>query len=195
MWRWSVSAGALTGAGVLVSLCSPGCSNYLLFHSIIEVFSIVIAFDVFMVVWNTRREAGRDVFWQLLQGEAVPSGHAEDTVLSRRGEERYCALFEHSIEGVSTMGPQGRLATANADTVALVDMPPEDTQGRHFHELVMPDSARRTVEIVQRLQSGGESRDAATPLRLATRIGLRVGAFASPGARGGRIAYIWGAVT
>ncbi|MFB6266478.1 MAG: MASE3 domain-containing protein [Halodesulfurarchaeum sp.] len=32
--------------------------NYLLFHSLVELFSIVVAFAVFIVTWNTRRELG-----------------------------------------------------------------------------------------------------------------------------------------
>jgi PAS domain S-box-containing protein len=58
--RWNFTAGALAGAGVLVSLYLLSRSNYLLFHSIIEVFSVVIACGVFMVAWNTRRWVAND---------------------------------------------------------------------------------------------------------------------------------------
>ena len=58
--RWSDLAGALAGAGVLVALYLLSRSNYLLFHSIIEGFSIVVAFSVFIVAWNTRRWVAND---------------------------------------------------------------------------------------------------------------------------------------
>ena len=40
---------------VLAVLYAASLHNYLLFHSLAEVFSIVIAFGIFMVAWNTRR--------------------------------------------------------------------------------------------------------------------------------------------
>jgi PAS domain S-box-containing protein len=40
---------------VLIGLYAANLYNYLLFHSIAEIFSIVIACGVFMVAWNTRR--------------------------------------------------------------------------------------------------------------------------------------------
>ena len=45
----------LFGACVLVSLYVISLRNYLLFHSIAEVFSIVIAFSIFVIAWNSRR--------------------------------------------------------------------------------------------------------------------------------------------
>ena len=45
----------LTGAGVLAFLYFISQSNYLLFHSLAEMFSIVIAFSIFVVAWNSRR--------------------------------------------------------------------------------------------------------------------------------------------
>ncbi len=40
---------------VLIGLYLSNRYNYLLFHSIAEIFSIVIACGVFIVAWNTRR--------------------------------------------------------------------------------------------------------------------------------------------
>ena len=40
---------------VLAALCVCSLYNYLLFHFIAEVFSIVIACGIFMVAWNSRR--------------------------------------------------------------------------------------------------------------------------------------------
>ncbi len=41
--------------GALVCLYLITWSNYLLFHSLSEIFSIVVAYGIFMVAWNTRR--------------------------------------------------------------------------------------------------------------------------------------------
>jgi hypothetical protein len=43
------------GALVLFGLYLSSLYNYLLFHSIAEVFSIVVAFGIFIVAWNSRR--------------------------------------------------------------------------------------------------------------------------------------------
>jgi PAS domain S-box-containing protein len=45
----------LLGAAVLAVLYMISLSNYLLFHSLAEVFSIVIAFSIFIIAWNARR--------------------------------------------------------------------------------------------------------------------------------------------
>ena len=45
----------MTGAAVLVCLHLISGQNYLLFHSIAEAFSIVIAFCIFIIAWNSRR--------------------------------------------------------------------------------------------------------------------------------------------
>ena len=45
----------LLGAGVLILLYIISLRNYLLFHSLAEVFSIVIAFSIFIIAWNSRR--------------------------------------------------------------------------------------------------------------------------------------------
>jgi signal transduction histidine kinase len=42
-------------AVVLVGLCLVSKQNYLLFHSLAETFSIVIAFCIFIIAWNSRR--------------------------------------------------------------------------------------------------------------------------------------------
>ena len=50
-WYLAILAGALVFAGLYLS----SLYNYLLFHSIAEVFSIVVAFGIFIIVWNSRR--------------------------------------------------------------------------------------------------------------------------------------------
>jgi hypothetical protein len=47
--------GILLGASSLVGLYALSQRNLLLFHCLIEAFSIVIAIAVFAVFWNTRR--------------------------------------------------------------------------------------------------------------------------------------------
>jgi|GEM_PF-3378751 Osmosensitive K+ channel histidine kinase len=49
-------------AVVLIGLFVLSEYNYLLFHSIVEVFSIVIAFAIFTIAWNTRRIVDSHVF-------------------------------------------------------------------------------------------------------------------------------------
>ncbi len=45
----------LTGTLVFLGLYLSSLYNYLLFHSLAEIFSIVVAFGIFMVAWNSRR--------------------------------------------------------------------------------------------------------------------------------------------
>jgi len=45
----------LIALGTIAALFLISIFNYLLFHSIVEGFSIVIACGIFMVVWNSRR--------------------------------------------------------------------------------------------------------------------------------------------
>ena len=45
----------VTGIAILVGLYFLSHFNYLLFHSFAEVFSIVIAFAIFAIAWNSRR--------------------------------------------------------------------------------------------------------------------------------------------
>ncbi|MEJ2725736.1 MAG: MASE3 domain-containing protein, partial [Deltaproteobacteria bacterium] len=47
--------GVLSGAGVLITLYVTSRFDYLLFHSLAELFSIVVAFGIFMITWNARR--------------------------------------------------------------------------------------------------------------------------------------------
>ena len=45
----------LFGVGTLFVLCLSGLYNYLLFHSLAEIFSIIVACGIFIVAWNSRR--------------------------------------------------------------------------------------------------------------------------------------------
>jgi PAS domain S-box-containing protein len=47
--------GTLIGAAVLAGLFWMGQSNYLLFHVLSEIFSVVIAMTIFVLTWNGRR--------------------------------------------------------------------------------------------------------------------------------------------
>lgn len=49
----------LAGAALLVSLYLLTIPGYLLFHSVAEIFAIVISVAVFTLAWNTRRFAGQ----------------------------------------------------------------------------------------------------------------------------------------
>ena len=55
-------AAAVLGMAVLVGCCALSQYNYLLFHSLVEVFSAVVACAVFMLFWNTRRFANNGFF-------------------------------------------------------------------------------------------------------------------------------------
>ena len=44
-----------SGAAILAALYLTIHVNYLLFHSLVEIFSIVVAFSLFMLAWNSRR--------------------------------------------------------------------------------------------------------------------------------------------
>ena len=48
-------AAILIGALVLLGLYLTSLYSYLLFHSLIEIFSIVVACAIFMLAWNARR--------------------------------------------------------------------------------------------------------------------------------------------
>ena len=48
-------AGILLGILVLFGLYSTSLYSYLLFHSLVEIFSIVVAFSIFIIAWNSRR--------------------------------------------------------------------------------------------------------------------------------------------
>jgi Membrane-associated sensor domain len=45
----------LFGVGTLFVLCLSSLYNYLLFHSLAEIFSIIVACGIFIVAWNSRR--------------------------------------------------------------------------------------------------------------------------------------------
>ncbi len=45
----------LPGVLLLSAILLSRLHNYLLFHSLVEIFSIIIAFGIFMVAWNSRR--------------------------------------------------------------------------------------------------------------------------------------------
>jgi len=53
-------AGVLLGIAVLAGLYLANLYNYLLFHSLAEGFSIVVACGVFMLAWNSRRLLSND---------------------------------------------------------------------------------------------------------------------------------------
>ncbi len=45
----------LMGATVLLGLYASSLYNYLLFHSLVEIFSVIVSFVIFVLAWNTRR--------------------------------------------------------------------------------------------------------------------------------------------
>jgi PAS domain S-box-containing protein len=51
--RWYITAAG--GALVLVGLYLSSLYNYLLFHSLAETFSIIVAVTIFIIAWNSRR--------------------------------------------------------------------------------------------------------------------------------------------
>lgn len=55
-------SGLLLGALFLAGLYFSKLYNYLLFHSVAEIFSIIIACGVFMIVWNSRKYFKNDYF-------------------------------------------------------------------------------------------------------------------------------------
>jgi signal transduction histidine kinase len=54
-YLWSVLQTVAIVAGVVAGLYWTSDQNYLLFHSLAEIFSIVIAFTIFLISWNTRK--------------------------------------------------------------------------------------------------------------------------------------------
>ena len=50
-WYFTVLAGLL----ILAGLYAASLYSYLLFHSIAEIFSIIVAFGIFIIAWNSRR--------------------------------------------------------------------------------------------------------------------------------------------
>ncbi|MBW2324262.1 MAG: hypothetical protein JRF41_12240 [Deltaproteobacteria bacterium] len=53
---------------ILVGLYAVSRANYLLFHSLAEIFSIVIAFSIFIIIWNARRFMLPIKAWVYLKG-------------------------------------------------------------------------------------------------------------------------------
>ena len=51
-WLWQHSLGGLL---ILAILYRISCHNYLLFHALVELFSILIAFAIFIIAWNGRQ--------------------------------------------------------------------------------------------------------------------------------------------
>ncbi|MHC4984285.1 MAG: MASE3 domain-containing protein, partial [Planctomycetota bacterium] len=45
----------VAGAGLLVGLVLAAMRNYLLFHSAVELFSIVVGCSIFLITWNARQ--------------------------------------------------------------------------------------------------------------------------------------------
>ena len=52
--RYSKAINISIFAGVLIGLYLTSLKSYLLFHSLAEIFSIVVAFSVFIIAWNSR---------------------------------------------------------------------------------------------------------------------------------------------
>ena len=50
----------LTGGLLLLGLYLTSLYNYLLFHTLAEIFSIVIAFSIFILAWNCRKVIDND---------------------------------------------------------------------------------------------------------------------------------------
>ena len=53
--RVSKSMAIIIGMGILCGLYLASSYSYLLFHSLVEIFSIFIAYGIFMLTWNSRR--------------------------------------------------------------------------------------------------------------------------------------------
>ena len=52
--RWNIPTFCL-GIAVLIGLYLAKLYNYLLFHSLVEIFSVVVACGIFVIAWNARR--------------------------------------------------------------------------------------------------------------------------------------------
>jgi PAS domain S-box-containing protein len=58
VWYLSI----LVGAAVFAALYFASWYSYLLFHSIAEIFSIIVAFSIFIIAWNARRLLDNNYF-------------------------------------------------------------------------------------------------------------------------------------
>lgn len=52
----------ITGGFIFLGLYASSVYNYLLFHSIAELFSIIVAFAIFIITWNSRRFLDNNYF-------------------------------------------------------------------------------------------------------------------------------------
>ena len=59
------AAGAALGTALLLALFFISRNNYLLFHGLAELFSVAVAWGVFMMVWNARHFVGNDALVML----------------------------------------------------------------------------------------------------------------------------------
>jgi PAS domain S-box-containing protein len=57
-WYFTILVGAL----VFIGLYSASLYNYLLFHSLAEIFSIIVAAGIFIIAWNSRRFLDNNYF-------------------------------------------------------------------------------------------------------------------------------------
>ena len=53
---------ALSGVVILLVLLAVSKDSYLLFHSLIETFSIIVAGSIFMIAWNAREHLDNNYF-------------------------------------------------------------------------------------------------------------------------------------
>ena len=53
--KHSLFLSLLLGSAILGGLYLVSLKSYLFFHSLVEIFSIVVAFSIFIIAWNTRR--------------------------------------------------------------------------------------------------------------------------------------------
>ena len=58
--RWTLLGMVVLAILIFLGLVSSSLYNYLLFHSLAELFSIVVAFGIFMIAWNSRAFANSD---------------------------------------------------------------------------------------------------------------------------------------
>ncbi len=58
----------LAGVAIVVALFAVSRQNYVLFHCLIELFCIAVAWSVFLLVWNSRSYMGSDAFASLAIG-------------------------------------------------------------------------------------------------------------------------------
>jgi len=60
--RFDRTSTLLLAAAVLVGLILANLYNYLLFHTLVEIFSVVVACGIFIIAWNTRRIMNNNYF-------------------------------------------------------------------------------------------------------------------------------------